>query len=266
MVSRIHTGSSKSATPRKEESLYGIMQMRTFQFKSAYFDYNKIIFIDAMCGEGYHMIDDEMVNGSPIQILDGVISATNRGKPINFDLQFRFNDVEENKIKTLERHLEERYSPNDPIPYITSTADVAKFLSKLKKKIIKNEKKKYYVIFIDPNNPSEYPYEAVRDIINTGCKNFDIVLHFPVGAFRRVYGYYRNPKNPRNIEWIDSMVQKLEGKAKITEFDIAKHVLGDVNWIYDKATNNGLSFQLMAKFGFAPPRNGWKKMGILKIK
>lgn len=84
----IFQGSSVQ-TARKEFEIEGVTHMRLTQFKCQYFRHPRIIVADVFSGTGTNEVEDEIVFGSPIRILNGYTRARNFSK----DAVFWFSDV-----------------------------------------------------------------------------------------------------------------------------------------------------------------------------
>lgn len=68
-------GASALATPPKQDGLIGIYDTLTTMRKG---HFAPVAYIDLYCGSGTNHVDDEIINGSPLSMLEGIKLAIGR--------------------------------------------------------------------------------------------------------------------------------------------------------------------------------------------
>ena len=163
-------------TPRKELEIGGITKMRLQQFKNIYAG-REIVCADVFCGTGRNDVLGEIVDGSPLRILD----AYHRSENMNPRFKFWFSDILPDACAALRTLV-----PNWPNLSIRTmaAADALNFLGNY---LYKHPSTLLFLV-LDPNGPKEFPKKESIQLLNEFSKRIDIVPYISATAINRCIG------------------------------------------------------------------------------
>lgn len=238
-------------TYRKEFEIQGVTTMRFHQYKSPYFKFRKIICADVFCGTGTNVIGDEIVEGSPLKMLNGFQKANN-GK-LKSEVGFWFSDIRKNACLALNK-LIQGYSCND----ITIEPRDAKDAINILAETLYQYKDIYLFLILDPNGPKDFPKEEVNDLVKAFHNRVDIIPYISATSIKRVI----NARDKAKMDFKGWL-------GEIENFDTGfVSCLTDKNrdgWIRAPIKENPQQWTMIPTFGRLIPNNGWEKQGYYKL-
>jgi len=245
---KIHQGNSKH-TERKEIEIKGVTSMRLNQFKSKYFKYKEVICADVFCGTGRNLVDGNIVDGSPIRMLDGVLAANNK----TLKTQFWFSDIRKSACDTLGKIIESRYDLQIPIQQM-SAADAVNKLGNY----LNDHPGAYLCLTLDPNGPKDFPKTETQDLLSEFSKRVDVNPYISAGAMNRQLGA-RNKAGYQLNSWLAGIENFDEGFVR----DLVAY--NRDGWIRRPLTGDAWRWTMIPTFGMFKPRNSWGKQGYVSL-
>lgn len=248
MEVKTHQGCSKY-TLQKEFEIKGLTKMRATQFKSEWFRFKKVLFADVFCGTGRNFVDGQIVDGSPIRIIDGFIESKNtKFKPI-----FWFSDIRKDACDTLEKIIKDRYDMELPVKQMAASDAVNEIGN-----FLVHNPDTYLCLTLDPNGPKDFPKNETQDLISGISRRIDVNPYISVGAMNRQL-QARNKAHYQLTSWL----------AGIENFDegFVKHLTayGRKGWIRRPLEGDAWRWTMIPNFGWGAPKSNWEKQGFVGL-
>lgn len=236
-------------TQIKEFGIHGLTKMRLTQFKCEHFKYREVLIADVFCGSGSNFVEEKIIDGSPISILDGVKDACNR----NVIHNYWFSDIQAGSCDSLRRRIKIRFGLDiDPkcMTAVNAINEIGEYL-------VKHPRTFLYLV-LDPNGPKDFPKYEVQDLISKFGKRVDVIPYISANALNRQL-YARNKAGYQLRSWIADIENFDSGFVKSIAADgrsgyIRKPIPGDPN-----------RWTMIPTFGIFHPRNAWEKQGYVYI-
>ena len=249
MEIKTHQGSS-THTVRKEFEIYGVTQMRFRQFKHFGFRFREVICADVFCGTGRNLVDGEIVDGSPIRMLDGWMKANNQ----RVKTSFWFSDIRQEACSTLEKIIKSRYGAEIPVKKMSASDAVNEIGNYLEA-----HPSTYLCLTLDPNGPKDFPKIETQDLIKSFPNRVDVNPYISATAVNRQLGA-RNKAGYQLNSWLAGIENLDEGFVKTLVIDKR------TGWIRRPIDGDGWRWTMIPTFGIFEPRNPWDKQGFINIK
>ena len=247
-MSKSFQGASKH-TERKEFEIGSIANMRFLQFKSQYFQYKNIYVADVFCGTGRNVVEDELIDGSPVRLMDGISKANNS----NIDVNYFFSDIRPDACASLTKYLIQRF--NQQIATHTMSAkDAVNMLGE----ILKRRSDIFLFLVLDPNGPKDFPRQEVCDLLKAFPKRVDVIPYISATAVNRSIGARNTAGMQMNgyLGWIENFD---DGFVSI----LTNH--GRFGWIRKPLENDRQRWVIIPTYGCFKPRNDWQKQGYIDL-
>lgn len=248
MELKTHQGSS-IYTERKEFEIYGVTAMRFNQFKNIHFKFREVICADVFCGTGRNIIDGEIIDGSPIRMLDGWVKANNN----TVKSVFWFSDIRQDACNILEKIIKQRYQREIPVKKM-SAADAVNELGNY----LKSHPETYLCLTLDPNGPKDFPKYETQDLIKAFPNRIDVNPYISATAVNRQLGA-RNKAGYQLNSWLAGVENLDEGFIQTL---VTKNRTG---WIRKPIEGDRWRWTMIPSFGIFEPRNSWEKQGFVTI-
>jgi hypothetical protein len=249
LMVKTHQGKSQH-TERKEMEIKGVTSMRFNQFKSQYFKYKEVLCADVFCGTGRNLVDGEIVDGSPIRMIDGWKTANNQ----KIKTKFWFSDIRQSACDTLHKIIKSRYDYEMPI-YKMSAADA---VNELGNYLAKNPQT-YLCLTLDPNGPKDFPKHELQDMLSAFAKTVDVNTYISPGAMNRQL-QARNKAGYQLSSWLHGIENFDTGLVR----DLISN--GRFGWIRKPIVGDAWRWTMIPTFGIFKPRNAWEKQGFVSLK
>lgn len=242
-------------TARKEFEIEGITSMRLNQFKNCFFKFPRILCADVFCGTGVNEVGNEIIDGSPIKLLNGYFKANN-GK-LNREVHFWFSDVRQKACEALGLLINEsNYNLNLNNIYIKPQS-AKEAINKLGN-ALNTHKDVYLILVLDPNGPKDFPKWEVIDLIKAFHGRIDIVPYISATSIKRCV----SARKKANIDfkgWLGEIENFDEGFIdSLTD----KKRQG---WIREPIKGDQQQWTMLPTFGCMPPKSNWKKQGYVDL-
>lgn len=256
MEVKTHQGAS-AHTKRKEFEIGGITTMRMKMFKTKFFKYRKILLADVFCGSGINEFCGEIVDGSPIKLLDGFFGAYGAFETkylfadhYNRQSSFWFSDVRGDACDSLKRLVQAKYGL-DIYPQRMFAKDAINHIGELMHK----NKDMYLFLILDPNGPKDFPANEIEDMLKIFSKRMDIIPYISATTINRCI--QAREKGGMNFGY--GYLQYIQDFSSGFVKKIASG--GRFGWIRDQIPGDPQRWTLMPTFGCLKPRNNWEKQG-----
>lgn len=256
-------GSSATATPIKQYGLRGIY--KTVAMMRSGDRFPAVVFVDLYCGSGENILPGEIIAGSPISMLAGILDSL-RGKGSltkapKGQWLIVFNDIAPGRATVLlpenvmrwqaENGLQVdrdalRVTARDgkevviPIKYITASA--ASVLDEITE-TLDAYKNAQVVMTIDPNGPKDAPWEKLRDVWHKYSQRAELVFHLAATHMKRV----AKARNTCGIGFFAPMPDHINA--------LIQSIIGCGGWVREPVGADQWTLLWLTKF---PPRNDWK--------
>jgi hypothetical protein len=236
-------------TKQKEFEIGALTKMRLTQFKSSFFKHNIVIVADVFSGTGRNVVDDELIEGSPVRIMDGVINSGNTKTKINYF----FSDIRPNACEQLSHYLLHRFNMSVKT-HAMAASDAINMLGN----ILHKDYRVFLFLVLDPNGPKDFPKNEVYDILKEFPRRIDVIPNISATAISRCLGA-RYKAGHQMQGWLGTIDNFDEGfvSCLITNNRngwIRKPVQGDIHrWV------------IIPTFGVFKPRNNWEKQGYIDL-
>lgn len=240
-------------TPRKEFEIEGVSHMRLTQFKNKYFDYDHIIMADVFCGRGTNEIGGEIIDGSPIRLLNGFTKVrNNRSKD---KCIFWFTDIRKPACDALKRLIDTKYDlPNKMLVEPMSAADSINHIGNL----LKTNSSSYLFLVLDPNGPKDFPKSEVEDLLSEFSKRIDVIPYISANSINRCL-QSRNLAGRQFKGWLGEIENFDEGFVQSLSSDKRK------GWIREPIKGDKFRWTMIPTFGSMAPKCDWKKQGYVNL-
>jgi hypothetical protein len=245
---------SSSHTERKEFEIEGVTAMRVNQYKNKYFKFSHVLFADVFCGAGVNAIDDNVVDGSPVRLLNGYLkSATNH---LPFRSGFWFSDIRTEACEKLSKLISARFPklPNRPQIQAMSAADAINHIGN----VLSHTKDAFVFLILDPNGPKDFPKTEVEHLISACSSQIDVIPYISATTINRCL-QARN-KAGRDFDWWISGIENFD-----SGFVSALTQNGRKGWVRKPIPGDKFRWTMLPTFGRMPPRNDWGKQGYVDI-
>lgn len=242
-------------TERKEFEIEGVTAMRCNQFKNKYFpqQFKHVVFADVFCGTGKNVVDAEnIVDGSPIRLLNGFMKARECGKRLPFRFNFWFSDIRKQACSALERRIQEKYDL-DVLVQPMAAADALNHLGDC----LEISKDTFLFLILDPNGPKDFPKAEVEDLLSACSNRIDVIPYISATSINRCISA-RN-KAARDFKgWLGEIENFNEGF-------VASLSNGRHGWIRKPVEGDRQRWTMIPTFGRMKPRNSWEKQGYVDL-
>lgn len=247
---REHQGVSNH-TPRKEFEIEGVTCMRLRQFKNQHFKYPTILCADVFSGTGSNEVGGEIIDGSPIRLLNGYQKARNTSR--NFG--FWFSDVRQSACDRLGGLISDRFGDSLNIqiePMLASDA------VNLIGNYLHRHPELFLYLILDPNGPKDFPKNEVEDMLRAFPRRVDVISYISATTINRCIGA-RNKAGLDFKGWLGQIENFDEGfVSSLTTGNrsgwIRKPILGDTQ-----------RWTMLPTFGCMTPHNDWNKQGFVDL-
>jgi len=236
-------------TERKEFEIEGVSNMRFNQFKSNYFKYPKVLCADVFCGTGTNDVRGEMIDGSPIRLLNGWSKANNQ----RVETTFWFSDVRQIACDVLERTIQDRFKIPIPVNAMAAS-DAINYLGE----ILLKDKNLFLLLILDPNGPKDFPKNETQDLLSSFSRRIDVIPYISATTINRCLGA-RNKAGYQLQGWLGQIENFDEG------FVSSLISNGRQGWIRRPIDGDSQRWTMIPTFGCLKPRNGWDKQGYVEI-
>lgn len=241
---------SSELTPRKEFEIGGLSWMRLQQYKNQYFtkSFDKVIMADIFCGTGKNEVGGEIVDGSPIKIVNAI--ARTRNMPVKVD--FWFSDIRRVACEVLKENVYQSTGlVVDALP--VEAADAIEILAG----ILDQEPRTYLYLVIDPNGPKDFPRDEVVALLQLFSSRVDVVPYISATSVNRCIAA-RKKAGMQFKSWL----------AGIENFDsgfVAALSNNRKGWIREHVPGDRQRWTMLPTFGRMPPSSDWKKQGYVEL-
>lgn len=236
-------------TARKEFEIGSLTSMRFNQFKCEYFKYKNIIVADIFSGTGRNVINDEIVDGSPIKIIEGILNAKNS----KIDVDYYFSDIRPDACQQLHKYILERFK----VPIATHTMAASDALNMLGA-ILKKRPNVFLYLVIDPNGPKDFPKNEVHDLLSEFPRRIDVIPNISATTINRCLGA-RNKAGRQMQGWLGMIENFDDGFIKSLTMN------GRNGWIRKPLEKDIFRWVMVPTFGCMKPRNDWQKQGYVDL-
>lgn len=272
MTHDLFQGSSLTATPIKQQGLVGIYHMIALRRKN----YRKpTVFVDLYSGNGKNVVGDEIINGSPLSMLEGIKKAVQSMRPEKKNptgtpkaqWSIVFNDIAPDRATDLLPENVMRWQEENRLPvnkdviqltnsighkvditveYVCGCAkslvdQIAHFLDKMKSA--------HVVMMVDPNGPKHAPWNELKCVWERHHEESQLIFHISATALKRV-------AKARASTAYDFAPMPDHISALLDLFEDCK------GWIRLPVGADQWTILMLSMF---PPRNGWEKERFLEL-
>ncbi len=260
-------GRSEKATPAKQVHLEGLVSMRC-QMLSNYLSKgwaSSLTFRDAFCGDGENVVGGKAINGSPISIIHGLVSAHRKCialRPVDHLIKCKFSDVRADAIAALIPKLSHKFTIESNLFTFNIWESKAEAESKCATEAISediryleaNRKARLFLV-IDTNGPSDIPFLLLQKILNDSSmrRRVDVVIHFSATAFKRVLNFKPAQKNME--EWF----------GRVETLFVETLSADETAWIRRPLLGDAQQWTLMVYWAKPYPDSDWNKQGFVKL-
>ena len=251
MEVRTFQGVSKM-TERKEQEIQGLSYMRFLQYKHITFSKMRMVCADVFCGSGSNNLPgyDEVIDGSPIRILNGHAKANNTERKFTF----WFSDIRKAACEQLDKLIQEiKYN----VKYYVKPVSASDAINILGEKLHK-EKDIFLYLVLDPNGPKDFPKLEVEHLIRAFPRRLDIIPNISATTLNRCIGA-RNKAGMDFKGWLKEIPNFDEGFVS----NLVSN--GRSGWIRKPIQGDKQRWVIIPTFGVLPPKHDWKKQGFVKI-
>ena len=243
---------SSSHTARKEFEIEGLTKMRLMQFKNRHFRYQTIICADVFSGTGSNEIGGEIIDGSPIKLLNGYSRSNNTER----DFLFWFSDVRPRACEMLEHLIATKFTHNNL--KVSVTPSLASDAINVLGNALQQMPEAFLYLILDPNGPKDFPKNEVEDLLSSFPRRVDVVSYISATTINRCIGA-RNKAGMDFKGWL----------GQIENFDqgfVSALTLNDRSgWIRKPTLGDAQRWTMLPTFGCMKPHNEWNKQGFVDL-
>lgn len=249
---KTHQGKS-NLTPRKEFEIEGVSHMRLTQFKNEYFNYDHIICADVFCGRGTNEVGGNIIEGSPIRLLNGF----NKTKDVETKDKcvFWFTDVRKPACDALKKLIDVRFNINNKM--LVEPMDAANSINHIGE-ILKVNLNSYLFLVLDPNGPKDFPKKEVEDLLSSFSNRIDVVPYISANSVNRCI-QCRNKAGRQFRGWLGEIENFDEGFVQSLSSNKRK------GWIRKPIQGDKSRWTMIPTFGAMSPKYGWENQGYIKL-
>ena len=237
-------------TERKEYEIEALAYMRFLQFKNKHFRFNNIYVADVFSGTGRNVINDVLVDGSPVRLMSGVVRANN----FNIDVNYFFSDIRPEACSALSKYLLQQFK----VQIATHTMQASDAINLLGC-ILQSDPLIFLFLVLDPNGPKDFPKQEVHDLLTAFPGRIDVIPNVSATAINRCLGA-RNIAGYHMQGWL----------GEIESFDegfISSLTMGDRSgWIRRPIPGDIHRWVMVPTFGCFRPKNNWSKQGYVDLR
>lgn len=245
----IFQGSSHH-TARKEFEIEGVSCMRFNQFKNKFFKYPRILCADVFCGTGTNEVGGEIIDGSPVRLLNGYHKAQNQ----RLDFGFWFSDIRQAACDKLNDLLQEtRPGSNCQIHAMPASQSIVEL-----RYILSQDLGLFLFLILDPNGPKDFPRNEVIDLLRAFPRRVDIIPYISATTINRCIGA-RNRAGYTFKGWLGEIENFDRGFVS----ELSSN--GRKGWIRQPIQNDPQRWTMLPTFGCMMPKHNWKKQGFVEI-
>jgi len=246
---------SSNHTERKEFEIESVTSMRVNQYKNKYFKHRHVLFADVFCGAGVNAIGDEIVDGSPVRLLNGYLKSATPNLPFNSG--FWFSDIRSEACEKLSRLINARFPdlPKEPQIRAMSAADAINHIGN----VLTRHKDVFVFLILDPNGPKDFPKIETEHLLSAFSKQIDVIPYISATTINRCL-QARN-KAGRDFDWWISGIENFD-----SGFVSALTQNGRKGWIRKPIPGDKFRWTMLPTFGCIAPKNDWNKQGYVDIK
>jgi hypothetical protein len=250
MSNKIHQGSSLH-TGKKEFEISGVTSMRFNQFKNKYFKYRNILCADVFCGSGQNVVGQEIIDGSPIKLLNGFFNANNQ----LLKTKFWFSDIRGEACKSLSTMIGSNYRIKDGDINIQkmSACDAISNIGE----IMSRSPGTFLYLILDPNGPKDFPKKETEELIRLFGKRLDIIPYISATTINRCIGAGKAGMDFKG--WLGQIEDFDTGFVKALTSG------GRDGWIRKPIPGDRQKWTMIPTFGMFKPRNDWKTRGYVNL-
>ncbi len=206
-----------------------------------------MVFVDLYCGSGENKLPGEIIAGSPISMLAGILDAVQHLTPGRATLLLPENvmrwQAENNLVVNPELF---QCTARDgsifsmPIKYRTGSAqDAVECICN----IMQVNRKSHIILMIDPNGPKDAPWVKTKEIWDRYPNRVEMIFHLGATVLKRV----SKARDTCGAEFFAPMPDHIA--ALVDSFSDSD------GWVRDPVGKDQWTMLLLSKF---PPHNGWK--------
>jgi three-Cys-motif partner protein len=221
--------------------------MRLNQRKNQQGYIKRVGIFDVFCGDGKNIIEGETILGSPIEIINAIkASRAYETKQIDFFA----SDNRQDAIDTLSNLLDYEILPISVNTIKKPADEQLKFV----KQYLNQDCRNHVILLIDPNGPGVIPFKQLNDLSNYASR-LDIIINISEIAIKRIKGC----RITKNCNWW-------------ADYETFEDILWELlkgykqGWIRDAIKGDNQKWRIMTLWTWAPPRRGWEKQGLYKVK
>jgi len=253
-------GNSVTATPVKQNGLRGIYSMLSMMRSKRP---EAMVFVDLYCGSGENKLPGEIIAGSPISMLAGILDAVQHRlkKPPVGPWACLFNDITPGRATLLLPENVMRWQAENnlvvnpdlfqctardgstfsmPIKYRTGSAqDAIECICN----IMQVNRKSHIILMIDPNGPKDAPWVKTKEIWDRYPNRVEMIFHLGATVLKRV-------SKARDVLGAESFAPMPDHIAALVDSFSESD-----GWVRDPVGKDQWTMLLLSKF---PPHNGWK--------
>lgn len=242
------TQGASAHTERKEFEIHGISTMRFNQFKNPYFKYRKIICADIFSGTGENEVDGNIINGSPIKLIEAYIKSKNNN--VKFD--FLFSDIRSFACQALAKNVS-KYPLNITIRQLEASNSI----NILGDHLYHNNDVFLYLI-VDPNGPKDFPKIEIQQLLSSMSKRIDVIPYISATTINRCIGA-RNKAGLDFKGWLGQIENFDEGFVS----SLIDH--NRKGWIRKPLSSDKARWTMLPTFGCFEPIHDWAKQDYVKL-
>lgn len=223
--------------------------MRLHQFKSPYFRYQHVICADVFSGTGSNEVGGEIIEGSPMRLLNAYHKTNNRVK--NF--HWWFSDIRVSACRALEMLIKDKFG----MQVNARNLSAAEAINTLGETLAVHRDVFLYLV-LDPNGPKDFPKIEMEYLLKEFPRRIDVVPYISATTINRCIGA-RNKAGLDFKGWL----------GQIEDFDsgfIASLTTNNrKGWIRKPAIGDPQRWTMIPTFGCMTPRNDWNRQGFVSL-
>lgn len=240
---------SSNQTTRKEFGIEGVSYMRFNQFKSLHFRYEHVICADVFSGTGKNEVGGEIVDGSPLRVLNAFLRSKNTRNNFNFF----FSDIRQAACTALQAIVHDRFGL-DIHAHALAASDAINLLGDA----LQRHKNIFLYLVLDPNGPKDFPKSEVEDLLRLFPRRIDIVPYISATSVNRCIAA-RNKAGVQFKGWLGEIENFDQGFVSSLTM---QHRQG---WIRKPVESDPQRWTMIPTFGCMKPRNDWEKQGFIDL-
>ena len=256
------SGAFQGAGALTEQKVIGVQGIVHTRLTMRKFKAGEVTIVaDVFSGDGVNEIsEDEVVNGTPIAVINGYLLSRNRGNAAKSEIRIVATDIRPSAIERLRATVRNMFpSLNErKLTFACAVREAAEQIKALHQSLRKNPLRRL-ILILDPNGPKDFPFAEVEAVSTDPMvkDRVDIVIHISATSMKRVIGLAK--KGTYRLDWWDAAIQHL-GK----DF-LLKLAAGRPGWIRKMTPGDPWQWLVIAFFSGTPPKNDWERKGYVQI-